>query len=378
MLIPAQLDRQVKRLDLKIQDLQADSNMPYDPDLPSLLHETRANLVGPASSSTTATNTGFNTPSLYQPMIYNINNYPIISNGVPPAGPLNAAVARMAHQANSQSTQAAPVPGMQSFSGSGASQHLVPPQREGSIGTASNANETLRHRRQKGALGTLAIPTASSAQVGRHSSLGPKGTTPKAGTPQARAGSAGPRLKNSGASTTLGKKSGLQQSLGTKKKTTTKKKKKDAKRLTTGNKGTPSTTGEDESEVSEESGEEEEGTTGRTRRGGSAASAPVRSAKDGGIDELQIDEARKAAKKGQSGYEEEAGDDGTYDEEGDDNRLYCVCHSVSHGDMVACDNDDCRFEWFHWSCVGLTEEPRGRWLCPECRKLPEGKINLAR
>eukprot|EP00262_Sarcandra_glabra_P012773 TRINITY_DN3364_c0_g1_i1.p1 TRINITY_DN3364_c0_g1~~TRINITY_DN3364_c0_g1_i1.p1 ORF type:complete len:259 (+),score=46.77 TRINITY_DN3364_c0_g1_i1:139-915(+) len=52
---------------------------------------------------------------------------------------------------------------------------------------------------------------------------------------------------------------------------------------------------------------------------------------------------------------------------------YCVCHQVSFGDMIACDNENCKGgEWFHYSCVGLTPETRfkGKWYCPTCRLLP--------
>ncbi|KAF7819293.1 PHD finger protein ING2 [Senna tora] len=45
---------------------------------------------------------------------------------------------------------------------------------------------------------------------------------------------------------------------------------------------------------------------------------------------------------------------------------YCVCHQVSFGDMIACDNENCQGgEWFHYSCVGLTPETRfkGKCLC---------------
>jgi hypothetical protein len=34
--------------------------------------------------------------------------------------------------------------------------------------------------------------------------------------------------------------------------------------------------------------------------------------------------------------------------------------------MVACDNPECPIEWFHFACVGLTEQPKGKWYCPEC------------
>ncbi|XP_052863686.1 putative uncharacterized protein DDB_G0271606 [Anopheles cruzii] len=45
---------------------------------------------------------------------------------------------------------------------------------------------------------------------------------------------------------------------------------------------------------------------------------------------------------------------------------YCVCNQVSYGDMVACDNDGCPFEWFHYPCVNITSSPKGRWYCPQC------------
>lgn len=45
---------------------------------------------------------------------------------------------------------------------------------------------------------------------------------------------------------------------------------------------------------------------------------------------------------------------------------YCVCQNISYGEMVACDNPECPIEWFHFACVGLTEQPKGKWYCPEC------------
>lgn len=51
-----------------------------------------------------------------------------------------------------------------------------------------------------------------------------------------------------------------------------------------------------------------------------------------------------------------------------DTQLYCFCQRVSFGEMIACDNDDCRFEWFHWQCVGITSTPKDNeiWYCPDC------------
>jgi hypothetical protein len=45
---------------------------------------------------------------------------------------------------------------------------------------------------------------------------------------------------------------------------------------------------------------------------------------------------------------------------------YCICKGVSYGDMVCCDNEECPIEWFHFPCVGLKEQPKGKWYCPDC------------
>ncbi|KAF6777632.1 hypothetical protein AHF37_02694 [Paragonimus kellicotti] len=55
-------------------------------------------------------------------------------------------------------------------------------------------------------------------------------------------------------------------------------------------------------------------------------------------------------------------------EDDEDQRRYCVCNDVSYGDMIACDNPSCPFEWFHYSCVNLTVAPKGDWFCPNCVK----------
>jgi hypothetical protein len=46
--------------------------------------------------------------------------------------------------------------------------------------------------------------------------------------------------------------------------------------------------------------------------------------------------------------------------------LYCICNRVSFGDMIACDNEECPIEWFHYPCVNLTRKPRNSWICPTC------------
>jgi len=59
-----------------------------------------------------------------------------------------------------------------------------------------------------------------------------------------------------------------------------------------------------------------------------------------------------------------------------DEPTYCICQSISYGDMIGCDNDDCEIEWFHFGCVSLTHKPKGKWYCPRCaaeRKENKGK-----
>lgn len=50
-----------------------------------------------------------------------------------------------------------------------------------------------------------------------------------------------------------------------------------------------------------------------------------------------------------------------------DEPTYCLCEQVSYGEMIGCDNEECPIEWFHFSCVGLTTKPKGKWYCPKCR-----------
>jgi len=103
--------------------------------------------------------------------------------------------------------------------------------------------------------------------------------------------------------------------------------------------------------------------TGTKNSPSSANDSELSDAESGSVDE-EDEAVTPPAIKG--GIDEEMGD--VEDEDGADDKKYCSCQSVSYGDMVACDNESCPYEWFHWTCVGLKSEPVGTWICPECSK----------
>ncbi|KAI5953768.1 hypothetical protein KGF57_003977 [Candida theae] len=47
---------------------------------------------------------------------------------------------------------------------------------------------------------------------------------------------------------------------------------------------------------------------------------------------------------------------------------YCYCNQVSFGEMVGCDGEDCKREWFHLPCIGFKNPPKGKWYCDDCLK----------
>ena len=53
---------------------------------------------------------------------------------------------------------------------------------------------------------------------------------------------------------------------------------------------------------------------------------------------------------------------------------YCVCHQVSYGEMIGCDNLDCPIEWFHLPCIGISYPPKGKWYCPICTESLKKKV----
>ncbi|XP_043281822.1 uncharacterized protein MESR4 isoform X2 [Venturia canescens] len=54
---------------------------------------------------------------------------------------------------------------------------------------------------------------------------------------------------------------------------------------------------------------------------------------------------------------------------------YCQCPYDEVSEMIACDGNDCRIEWFHFECVGIMVPPKGKWYCPDCRKKDSSLVN---
>lgn len=304
------MDRHVKRLDIKLRDLQNDGSIPTDPQMASLLRDSPGNLV-PLSS---LANTGANTP------LQTVSG----NHGPGSANLAHAAIARIANVSNLNSranpnaqnmTAQALINQQRLTNQQSAAQTIARQERESSAGSDS--------KRRRPGLNTGPLPGPPSG-LARQSSAGPG--TPKPSTPAgSRAGSVGPRhaltVKKAKPQQPL-RKAALTAKAGISKK----------RRKGGGSRASPSTTADDES-VASEAGTEDEDMAG-------------------------------------------AGGEGE-DDESDDTK-YCFCQRVSFGDMVACDNDNCQLQWFHWECVGIKEEPVGDWLCPDCRKQPSNKIKRAR
>jgi len=73
--------------------------------------------------------------------------------------------------------------------------------------------------------------------------------------------------------------------------------------------------------------------------------------------------------------DDEEGDEGEGDSE--DQRPYCFCQKTSYGEMVACDNAKCPYQWFHLGCVGLAGKPLpDTFFCEECLRNGAGGAGI--
>lgn len=319
------MDKHLRNLDQHIK-LLYDRNEPgfTDPDdCPSLLRPSAANHSAPSARSINPAAHLANSAITATPL------GTIVNSATPAARPANPQVRSAQAQPHAASAPTTPA----------ASMILNRQARESSAGPGSGAPK----RGPRSSLGLGSLPTTSSA-LARHSSLGP-GTPKGASGPGAgatvRAGSAGPRSGSQKTTTsTVGRKS-TPTGISRKKSGVGGNKSSLSRVKKSGSRNSPASTAD--SELSEaETGSVDEGDDSRMDR---ASGTPNRDGKDADGDE-SMGEAE----------DDEAGDD----------KKYCTCQNVSFGDMVACDNDDCPYEWFHWSCVGLKSEPNGTWYCPVC------------
>jgi inhibitor of growth protein 3 len=308
------LDRQIKRLDVRIRDLVNEGLLTNDPPLPSLFDSKNKYRNPPKvffPDSTPSDSPAYSTPLTQT----SGNANPILAaaqrlNQSTTPRPSGSA-AQLTQSTARSSAPATPAPAVV---------HLQQRQRESSAGAVDS-----KRRRLNPALGTL--PAASSNL--RQSSLGPG--TPKAGTP---AGSRAGSVPRSGAAI---------------KKPLTKKiaPHQQVKKLKTSH--------------------------GKLiKRSSSGGRIKLSKKSPNGEGDEDDDSMLSSADtsdsdKSDAGAEDDVDDDDE-DEGNEDSKVYCTCRTVSHGDMVACDNDECPYEWFHWKCVGLTREPVGTWYCDECRR----------
>ncbi|KAI1334739.1 inhibitor of growth proteins N-terminal histone-binding-domain-containing protein [Xylariaceae sp. FL0016] len=327
-------DKHLRQLDIQIKQL-SDRGEPgfTDPDeIPSLIRPSAANH---SNTSVKLLSVSTSTP---------LN--PIHNNASPTAARLSNPQIRTTQSQTHVSASAPTSPA--------ASMILNRNQRETSAGPGSGAPK--RGPRTSSSLGN--VPAASSG-LARHSSLGPG--TPKASTPGAssRAGSAGPRGTTKTTGTGTGRKGTPTAGIGRKKPPTSKSTLSRVKRAGQ-SKGSPASTADSELSDAESAPSSRAGS-----RAGSSTPVPQARVKhahvDADGDEDMVD--REDDHSASGGSEDE-------DEEG---KKYCLCQHVSYGDMVACDNDDCPYEWFHWNCVGLKSEPVGRWFCPSCSETMKKK-----
>ncbi|CAB3977095.1 Chromatin modification-related YNG2 [Paramuricea clavata] len=49
---------------------------------------------------------------------------------------------------------------------------------------------------------------------------------------------------------------------------------------------------------------------------------------------------------------------------------FCLCGNDDNDEMVMCENKKCKYQWFHYQCVVMTEDtvPDGEWFCPSCEE----------
>ena len=52
-------------------------------------------------------------------------------------------------------------------------------------------------------------------------------------------------------------------------------------------------------------------------------------------------------------------------------KQHCSCQRPSFPPMITCNGKSCKFQYFHYSCVGLKNAPRAQWYCMDCKGIEE-------
>ena len=48
--------------------------------------------------------------------------------------------------------------------------------------------------------------------------------------------------------------------------------------------------------------------------------------------------------------------------------VWCYCKSEKDGQLIGCDNEQCKVGWFHTDCLRITKIPKEKWFCPDCSR----------
>ena len=296
------LDRQVKRFDVKLRDLQTIDQFPLDPTLPSLLQPSAANAAPVAS--------GVSTP--LQSVAVNS------AQGGGAANIANVAAGRAAAAGTSRAAAAIAQNPL-----------LNQPHLAGAASRSSRESSAdLSKRRRITGNMSLSIPAQSSNL--RQSSAG--ASTPKAGTPgTSRAGSAQPTRPPASA--------GARKAPAGTKKVAPHQASATAGRKRPRSSILPSKKGDRRRQLVRERGRGSPSAS-PTPSDGQGSTSPTPSSAQHGHDGANDKKHPK---------DQDDADDGDVDVEGeeDNDQLYCKCQRPSFGDMVACDNTKCKYEWFH-------------------------------
>ena len=230
-------------------------------------------------------------------------------------------------------------------------------ERESSLGAEN------KRRKLGNPLAGINLPAQPSSL--RQSSLGPG--TPKAGTPTGTAVSRAGSVPRTSAAPQQGnaalKKSTLSHKVMNQQVTKLKNKHTKHARLSSAGRkkaGSPSVRG------------------GRAGTATSEGDDSVLSSADASETDASQSRARRGQKKRK---EKENADVEMVDEEeheDEDENRYCFCNEKSYGEMVGCENDDCKYQWFHTGCLHMKKVPEEDevWYCPECREKPDIKVKI--